>query len=89
MFVASLQIGQGGVHAGNDIGLWALTAEGTLRGVIREGDQVLGKTLEKFTVLTSVSGSAGVTRSFNTKAEVVYRASFTDGGTALVKVNLP
>jgi hypothetical protein len=89
MFVASLQTGTGGVDSGNDVGLWGMASDGTLHCVIREGDQMLGKTLQKFTVLTSVSGSAGVTRSFNTRAELAYRATFTDGGTALLKVNLP
>jgi hypothetical protein len=45
--------------------------------------------LKKFTVLTAVSGSEGVTRSFNATHEVVAHVTFTDGSSGIVKIEVP
>jgi hypothetical protein len=36
-----------------------------------------------------VSGSAAQTRSFNTSQQIVYRATFTDGISAIVRMDMP
>lgn len=83
----------GGVTPGSDTGLWAVDSTGLLRLLVRERDPVdIGGTTKKlrsFTVLSAVLGSPGQARSFNQRGEVVYRAYFTDGTQAMVKVQMP
>jgi hypothetical protein len=47
------------------------------------------KVVRKFTVLKAVSGSEGVTRSFNAAHEVVAHVTFTDGSFDIVKIEVP
>ena len=77
------------MDATNDAGLWAVDSTGALRLLAREGDVIGAKTLKSMTVLTAVSGSPGVTRSFNNAGQVIYRATFTDGSQSVVVVQVP
>jgi hypothetical protein len=52
--------------------------------LFREGQKIDTKRILSFTVLTEVSGSAGVTRAFNTQGEVAWRGRFTDGTSGIV-----
>ena len=79
----------GAVGAPNDTGVWAMDGEGALRLLFREGDIVGGRVVKAFTVLKAVSGSPGVTRAFNDVGQVVWRATFTDGTTAVVVTQVP
>ena len=45
--------------------------------------------VKKFTVLKAVSGSEGVTRSFNASHEVVAHVTCTDGSSGIVKIEVP
>jgi hypothetical protein len=89
IFVATLERGAGGVAASNDVGVWAINSLGTLRLLFREGDTIENKVLKNFTVLTAVAGSPGVTRSFNNHGQLVWRANFTDGTSALMVSQVP
>lgn len=89
LFYATMAQGYGGVDTTNDAGLWAVDSTGALRLLVREGDIVGGKALKSFTALTGVSGSPGVTRSFNNAGQIIYHATFLDGSTALVTVQVP
>lgn len=78
-----------GVNAGNDAGVWAMDSDGAIRLLFREGDTIDGRKLMSFTVLNSIAGNRGVTRSFNSVAEVVWRATFRDRSTAVVVTSVP
>lgn len=83
------------VASSNDQGLWAVDSSGELQLVVREGQEVAvdGSTtrrkIKSFTVLSAVPGSSAQRRSFDTTGRIVYRAVFTDGSQAVVKVLLP
>jgi hypothetical protein len=62
---------------------------GTVHELIRENQLLGDKVVKKFTVLTAVSGSEGVTRSFNATHEVVAHVTFTDGSSGIVKIEVP
>jgi len=81
--------GSNRISARNDIGLYARDGFGALRELLREGQLALGKTVKTFSVLKAISGSAGVSRSFNANYQVVVLASFTDGTSAIVKIEIP
>ena len=89
IFLATMQRGVGGVHERNDTGVWAVDSESTLRLLFREGGTVAGGIVKTIAVLDAVPGSPGVTRSFNNNAQVVWRATFTDGGSAIVVTQVP
>jgi hypothetical protein len=95
VFTANLQKGigiapgPGGVTSLNDFGLYALDGAGAVRELVREGQSLLGKTVKTFNVLKAVSGSAGVTRSFNNAGSIVVLVTFTDDTTAIVRIDLP
>jgi hypothetical protein len=73
----------------NQTGLWSRDRNGGLHLLAREGQVVGGKVVKKLTVLDNVNGSSDETRSFNANRQVVYRAGFADGSSALVKVDVP
>jgi len=89
IFVATLEHGTGGVDASNDKGVWAVDSQGVLRLLFRKGDTIEGRELKGFTVLNAVSGSPGVTRSFNNHGQLVWRATFADGSNAIVVTQVP
>ena len=89
IFVATLKQNTGGVDASNDKGVWAVDSVGNLRLLFRKGDTIEGRELKGFTVLNAVSGSPGVTRSFNNYGQLVWRATFTDGSNAIVVTQVP
>lgn len=89
LFAATLLPGKGRVTAANAKGVWGADSAGTLRLLFRTGQKVGGKTVRDFTALTSVTGSLGTTHSFNTQGTVAWRATFTDGSTAIVKTKAP
>jgi len=93
IILATMVAGVGEVTSASDTGLWGVDTAGYLHLLIREGADInvegTTKTVRSFSVLSSTSGSPGVTRSFNARNEIVYRATFTDASTALVKVQVP
>jgi hypothetical protein len=89
MFVGNLAPGRGGVTRANATGVWAADFTGSLRLLFRTGDVFIGRNVKRFTILGSSSGSKGVTRSFNDSGQVVWRATFTDGSSAIVQTEIP
>ncbi|MDB6154396.1 MAG: hypothetical protein JWL90_2849, partial [Chthoniobacteraceae bacterium] len=89
LFYAQLASGKGGVNAGNDFGIWAVNSLGELQLLVREGDMIGDKKIKTITVLTAVSGSPGVTRSFNNAQSVIYRATFTNNSQAVLTATIP
>jgi hypothetical protein len=97
IFTATLAAGRGGVLKAQTSGVWAVDFAGDTRRLFQSGVTKLAidnvpandKTLKSFTLLTAVTGSVGVTRSFNDAGDVTWLATFTDGTTALVKTVVP
>lgn len=93
MFVASLSRGSG-VNAGNDRGIWAMDSTGELQLIAREGEPIartnFNKTLRNFDFLGAVSGSPAQRRGYGIDpGRIVYRATFTDGTTAIIRATIP
>ena len=81
-----------GVTDANDRGLWAMDSTGALRLILRTGDMLAGKTLKSFAIFNAVAGSPDQRRAWaigDPFARLVYRASFTDGSTAILSTAVP
>ncbi len=80
-----------GINAANDTGVWAVDSKGALRLVVREGDTLAGTTspIRALTLLGNVGGSPAQTRSYNARAEIIYRATLSDGSEVIAKAQLP
>jgi hypothetical protein len=93
IFTASLKTGPTAtferITANNDFGLYALDSFGTLREMLREGQIIERKIVKTFSVMKAISGSAGVTRSFNDTHQVAALVTFTDRTTAILKIEIP
>ena len=97
VFLADLQIPAVGhpnparVTASNSTGLWAVDSNGALRLIVRQGDIFPGTSLSirAISILGNVLGSPGQTRSFNSHAELIYRATLSDGSEAIAKARVP
>ena len=89
LFAATLVAGKGGVTAKTATGVWACDFTGAARVLFRTGDTIGGKKLAKFTLIKVTVGNAGVTRSFNNTALVVWLATFTDKSTAILTTQVP
>jgi hypothetical protein len=92
MFTANLASGTSRVQLQNNAGLWATDSTGQTRLLVREGDLIGDKYLRKLSVLGAVAGSPGQRRAWtsgDTSAQVIYRATFTDGSTAIVSTAVP
>jgi hypothetical protein len=89
VFTASLQLKSGLVTAGDDTGVWAVDSQGELRLLIREGQSFAGKKVSTFSLLGSVVGSMGQTRSFNNHRTLVSLVQFTDGSQILLRSQVP
>lgn len=89
VFTASLQLKPGLVTAGDDTGVWAVDSQGELCLLIREGQSFAGKKVSTFSLLGSVVGSMGQTRSFNNQRTLVSLVQFTDGSQILLRSQVP
>lgn len=89
IFAATLVNGQGGVTTKTASGVWCSDASGNPRLLFRTGDTIHGKKLARFELLKATVGNAGVTRSFNNSAFVVWLATFTDKTSAIIRSKLP
>ena len=89
IFAAKLVSGKGGVTAKTASGVWACDFTAAPRLLFRTGDTIDGKKLAKFTLLKATVGNAGVTRSFNNNAQVVWLAEFTDKSSAIITTEVP
>ena len=92
LFVASVISAKGASQKGKR-GVWAHDPEEQLRLILREGDTLSTatamRTIRKFTLLSTVAGSGGQQRTLRGDQALIYRAEFTDGTQAILKVALP
>jgi hypothetical protein len=81
----------GDTNANNNLGLWAVDSQGTLRRLLRTGTALSdgGPLFTGFKLLNAASGAYGVTRSFNTSGSVALVATFADATQALLRVDIP
>lgn len=91
LFTATVSGGSPRVKAGTDTGLWATDLDGALRLLLREGEDIGGRTLKHFDVLEVVPGSPAQQRAWTKAAldHVVMRCFFTDGSQAIVQLVIP
>lgn len=79
----------GGVTSADDVGLYATDEEGSVFELVRESQLLRGKKVKSFSVLKPTSGNAGAGRSLNEDGSLVLSVTYTNGTTAIVRVNLP
>ena len=69
------------------------TLDGQLKLILREGATLTvgdkARTIRKFSLFSPVAGSGGQQRAFRDAHALSYRAFFTDGTQAVLKVALP
>ena len=85
--------GPGGVVAVNSQGIWAQDTNGVLKQIIRKGDglTVNGKAVavSALTIFSAPATATGQTRHFNSAGDILYKASFSDGSTAIIQSVFP
>ena len=79
---ATLEVGAGGVAAGNEQGLWVMDASGDGRLVARTGDVVAGRTVAALEFVGGSGGGDGRQRALNQHGQLAYKATFTNGDEA-------
>jgi hypothetical protein len=81
----------GDTNTGNNLGLWAVDSQGTVRRLLRTGDALTpgGSPITSLKLLTAANGAFGVTRSFNASGSVALVATFADETQALLRVDIP
>jgi hypothetical protein len=94
IFVATLAVSAAdGVDAGNNLGLWAVNGYGELQLIFRSGETVTvneaTKTVRTFIALAAAPGSVGAESGYESDGEVEVLATFTDGTTALLTIQIP
>ena len=79
------------ISAANDTGVWAVDSNGVLQLIVREGGVLAGTTsrIRALTLLGYVAGSPAQTRSYNRNAEIIYRATLSDGTEVIAKARVP
>lgn len=76
---ATLEVGPGGVAAGNEQGLWLMGASGDGRLVARTGDLVAGRAVAALEFVGGSGGGDGRQRALNQHGQFAYKATFTNG----------
>lgn len=100
LFVATLQSGPAGtaghgkVTAANKTGLWGVEFNGDLRLLLRAGSPLPGAAagtpvVRTFSVLQAVPRSTGQPRALDGQHEVFCNVTFSNGATAVVKIQVP
>ena len=81
--------GPGGVVATNSQGIWIQDATGVLKQAIRKGDRLTvsgtTKTVSVLTIFNAPVNATGQARHFNNAGDLLFKVSFTDGSSAIVK----
>jgi cyclophilin family peptidyl-prolyl cis-trans isomerase len=77
----------------NSIGVWAVDSTGTLRQLLRTGDNATlatgNKQIARLTLLNATAGSIGARRSYNATGSVAVHAIFTDNSQAVLRLDVP
>ncbi len=89
IFTATLQQGVGGISSADDTALYGVGSDATLFELLREGQTLDGKVVQRFTVLAATLGSQGTTRHFTSDGRIIARVEFTDHSSALVALFVP
>lgn len=87
LFLATVK-GQG-ITLANNTALYAFDSNGYLRELLRTGRQVGTARIKSITVLKTVRGGAGASRSFNSQSVVSALVTLTDGTHAVMQVRVP
>ena len=86
IFAATLHRG-GDITAANDFGVWReKTTGGECELFLRTGDSAGSHTIKKFAIMTSVPLWTDQRRSFSYEGGLVTAATFTEGGSGIVRV---
>jgi hypothetical protein len=79
-----------GVVAASNTGIWAVDSAGTLQLIVRKGDVLNGKSITGLSFLPLESHVGGQSRSFNQgTGDLTYKATFSDGTSAITTVVFP
>ena len=75
----------------NKLALWAVDSHGTLRRLLRTGDQLTpgASPVTGITLLTALPGSYGATRSYNATGSLALLATFANHTQTLLRVDIP
>jgi hypothetical protein len=76
---ATLEVGPGGVGAGDAQGLWLMDASGDGRLIARTGDVIAGRTVASLEFVGGSGGDDGRQRALNSYGQFSYKATFTNG----------
>jgi hypothetical protein len=85
VFVANLK----GAPKSSNVALFARGSDGSVRRLLRTGDELDGRKVKTFTLLKPVPKAFAAARSFNGTGSVVVQLRFTDGKTALTHIAIP
>lgn len=95
VFLASLNpSAPAGVNGTNNLGIWAVDPNGNVQLIVRKGDTIPvnggSRKITTLAFLPAAAPVAGQTRNFaQATGNLTYRASFSDGNTAILKVVFP
>jgi hypothetical protein len=93
IFVGTLKINETeGINARNNFGIWGVDVTGTLRLLLRTGQDVVneaGSPLKTFTGLAPAPNSIGSASGYDRDGDVAVLAIFRDGSQALLDVSMP
>lgn len=82
-----------GITTANNVGIWAVDADGVLQLISRKGDQVtvdgVKKTISSLTIFPPITYVAAQSRNFAPSGTLAYQTSFTDGTQAVFQVVFP
>jgi len=85
------KISGGDSNTTNNLALWAVDSQGTVRRLLRSGTALSdgGPLLTGLKLLDAAPGAFGVTRSFNANGSVALVATFADETQALLRIDIP
>jgi len=79
-----------GVTTASNTALYAIDTQNKLRELLRTNDQIGGKFVKSFTLLTAVPGAYGVARSTSPTGSVAALVTFTEKASqAIVRIDIP
>lgn len=71
----------------NRNGLWIVNSQGHAILVAKDGDTLSGRTIDALSFVSGSGGSDGRATGFNSLNQLLFRATFTDGGSGLFLYN--
>ena len=94
LFTATLATDKNvGIDTKNNFGLWGVNTAGTLKLVLRTGNNVIvdsaPRIVKSFTALLPATGSIGAAHGYDDAGKVAVLATFTDNTIALLELTVP